>query len=100
MTAKTETSASVKKAASAGGSRPLAAHRRRRSMLSGERGRDPTRRLGVAGAIGSAFRASIASARLCASASSRDPAACARQRADASFGRSLRLDRSIAAAMD
>ena len=73
-TARTATSAIVKRAAIAGGSQPDDVQRRRRSMLSGDRGRLPTRR-DAGGATGTVFRTSISSASRCASPSPIAPAA-------------------------
>ncbi len=65
----------VNRAAICSGSHPDDVQRRRRSIAAGERGRDPTRRLGSAGIGGTALRAAISSASLCASSSDTAPQA-------------------------
>lgn len=72
---RTAASAIVNRQAICGGIHPEPVQRRRRSMASGLRGREPTRRLGSAGLGGTAFRAAISSASRWASSSSSAPQA-------------------------
>jgi hypothetical protein len=95
-TARTACSASVKRAANAGGKAPEAAQRRRRSIEAGERGRDPERRRMGFWTAGRAFLASMASDRACASASLTCPAAYAFQSRELTFDNSARGDASMA----
>ena len=75
MTDSTALSARVNRAWIWGGSLPEAAHFLRRSMLSDERGLEPTRRGACLGSAGTAFRASISSDSSEASVSVTVPAA-------------------------